>query len=136
LCIEVYGDKNPIVGVYTGFIDEAATTHSKPAATPCDLSYVYPISELLMKKNLLASLLIAATASIAVPAFASGYGPAPSYRPMVGAPASQQGQSAQTIAAESRNADANAYGGSKSLTQSGSSSRDGSTKSQAVFFGQ
>ncbi|MDP9157155.1 MAG: hypothetical protein M3O74_23240 [Pseudomonadota bacterium] len=89
-----------------------------------------------MKKNLLASLLIAATASIAVPAFASGYGPAPSYRPSVGAPASQQGQNTQTLAAESRNADANAYGGSKSLTQSGSTSRDGTTKSQAVFFGQ
>ena len=90
-----------------------------------------------MKKNLLASLLIAATASIAVPAFASGYGPAPSYRPSVGAPASQQGQNTQTIAAESRNADANAYGGIKtSLTQSGSTNRDGANKSQAVFFGQ
>jgi hypothetical protein len=89
-----------------------------------------------MKKNLLASLLIAATASIAVPAFASGYGPAPSYRPTVGAPASQQGVNTQTIAAESRNADANAYGGVKTLSQSGSSSRDGSNKSQGVFFGQ
>jgi len=89
-----------------------------------------------MKKNLLASLLIAATASIAVPAFASGCGPAPSYRPSVGAPASQQGQNTQTLAAESRNADVNAYGGAKSLTQSGSTNRDGSNKSQAVFFGQ
>jgi hypothetical protein len=90
-----------------------------------------------MKKNLLASLLIAATASIAVPAFASGYGPAPSYRPSVGAPASQQGMSAQTIAAESRNADANAYGGVKtSLTQSGTTNRDRSSNPQGVFFGQ
>ena len=39
-----------------------------------------------MKKNLLAALLIAATASVAVPAFASGYGPAPFYRPQTGAP--------------------------------------------------
>jgi hypothetical protein len=52
-------------------------------------SNVQRISELIMKKNLLASLLIAATASIAVPAFASGYGPAPSYRPQV----SQSGSS-------------------------------------------
>jgi hypothetical protein len=90
-----------------------------------------------MKKNLLASLLIAAAASIAVPAFASGYGPAPSYRPSVGAPASQHGISAQTIAAESHNADANAYGGvNTSVTQSGSTSRDRTNKSQAVFFGQ
>ncbi len=90
-----------------------------------------------MNKNLLASLLIAATASIAVPAFASGYGPAPSYRPSVGAPASQQGRTRKRIAAESRNADANAYGGvKKSLTQSGSTSHDAPPSPQAVFFGQ
>ncbi|WP_454871563.1 hypothetical protein [Paraburkholderia xenovorans] len=53
-----------------------------------------------MKNRLLAMLLVAATASIAAPAFASGYGPAPSYRPAIGAPASQRGQSAQTVAAE------------------------------------
>jgi hypothetical protein len=52
-----------------------------------------------VKNKLLAALLIAATASIAAPAFASGYGPAPFYRPSVGAPASQRGQSAQTVAA-------------------------------------
>ena len=89
-----------------------------------------------MKKNLLASLLIAVTASIAVPAFASGYGPAPSYRPSVGAPASQQGQNTQTIAAQN-NADANAYGGARSsVSQSGSSRDRTTTKAQAVFFGQ
>ncbi|WP_235994057.1 hypothetical protein [Paraburkholderia solitsugae] len=53
-----------------------------------------------MKSKLLAALFIAATTAIAAPAFASGYGPAPSYRPSVGAPASQRGQSAQTVAAE------------------------------------
>lgn len=53
-----------------------------------------------MKSKLLAALLIAAATSLASPAFASGYGPAPSYRPSVGAPASQRGQSAQTVAAE------------------------------------
>lgn len=53
-----------------------------------------------MKTQLIAALLVALSASAAVPAFASGYGPAPSYRPSVGAPASQRGQSAQTLAAE------------------------------------
>ncbi|RKE38713.1 hypothetical protein B0G76_5059 [Paraburkholderia sp. BL23I1N1] len=57
-----------------------------------------------MKSKLLAALLIAATTAIAAPAFASGYGPAPSYRPSVGAPASQRGESAQTVAAERNNA--------------------------------
>ncbi|MGF6773503.1 hypothetical protein P3T18_006017 [Paraburkholderia sp. GAS199] len=53
-----------------------------------------------MKSKVIAALLIAATTSFAVPAFASGYGPAPFYRPSVGAPASQHGQNAQTVAAE------------------------------------
>ncbi|REG51282.1 hypothetical protein B0G80_7774 [Paraburkholderia sp. BL6669N2] len=57
-----------------------------------------------MKSKLLAALLVAATTAFAAPAFASGYGPAPSYRPSVGAPASQRGQSAQTVAAERNNA--------------------------------
>ncbi|MGQ7938634.1 hypothetical protein [Paraburkholderia sp. D1E] len=57
-----------------------------------------------MKSKLLAALLIAATTAIAAPAFASGYGPAPFYRPSVGAPASQRGQNAQTVAAERNDA--------------------------------
>ena len=57
-----------------------------------------------MKSKLLAAVLIAATTAIAAPAFASGYGPAPFYRPSVGAPASQRGQSAQTVAAERNDA--------------------------------
>jgi hypothetical protein len=78
-----------------------------------------------MKSKLLAALLIAAATSIAAPAFASGYGPAPSYRPAVGAPSSQRGQSAQTIAAEqSQNAVVSAndsYGGViASASESGS----------------
>ncbi|MFT4506700.1 hypothetical protein [Caballeronia sp. 15711] len=88
-----------------------------------------------MKKNLLASLLIAATASITVPAFASGYGPAPSYRPSVGAPVSQQGINTQTIAAQN-NAEANSYGGARNTVSQSGSSRDSSTKAQSVFFGQ
>jgi hypothetical protein len=88
-----------------------------------------------MKKNLLASLLIAATASIAVPAFASGYGPAPSYRPSVGAPVSQQGMNTQTIAAQN-NAESNSYGGARSSVSQSGPSRDHSSNAQSVFFGQ
>lgn len=65
-----------------------------------------------MKSKFVAAVLIAASAAIAAPAFASGYGPAPFYHPAVGAPASQRGESAQTVAAERSAADSNsAYGG-------------------------
>ena len=57
-----------------------------------------------MKNKLIAAFLVAALASLAVPVFASGYGPAPFYRPSVGAPASQRGQSDQTVAAERNDA--------------------------------
>jgi hypothetical protein len=74
-----------------------------------------------MNKTLIASLLVAVSATLAAPAFASsGYGPAPSYNPLVGAPVSQRGQSAQTIAAQNAeqnagsNANARAYGGVRS----------------------
>ncbi|MCC8401638.1 hypothetical protein LJ655_06965 [Paraburkholderia sp. MMS20-SJTN17] len=88
-----------------------------------------------MKTKLIAALLVAASAAIAAPAFASGYGPAPYYRPAVGAPASQQGQNAQTVAAERANAQSNAYGGVNSVsTQSGSRSEPAST-SRSVYFG-
>jgi hypothetical protein len=68
-----------------------------------------------MKTRLIAALFVALTASAAAPAFASGYGPAPAYRPTVGAPASQRGQSLQTLAVESGDIDSrtqSAYGGS------------------------
>ncbi|MEZ2352278.1 hypothetical protein [Caballeronia sp. RCC_10] len=90
-----------------------------------------------MKRNLIATLLIAVSASIAAPAFASGYGPAPSYRPAVGAPASQQGPSAQAIAAEehAHGIDANAFGGSRdSLAQSGNRSQ-GTNSTNSIYFG-
>jgi hypothetical protein len=90
-----------------------------------------------MKRNLLATLLIAASATIAAPAFASGYGPAPHYQPTVGAPASQQGVSAQTFAAEERTngTDTTAYGGSRdTLAQSGSRAQQ-SNNPQSTFFG-
>jgi hypothetical protein len=77
-----------------------------------------------MKTKILAALLVAASATLAAPAFASGYGPAPFYRPGVTAPASQQGQSAQTVAAEhnsaATNSGNNAYGGvDEQTSQSG-----------------
>jgi hypothetical protein len=66
-----------------------------------------------MKTRFIAALLVALSASAAAPAFASGYGPAPFYRPSVGAPASQRGQSAQTVAASADDAGVSqaAYGG-------------------------
>jgi hypothetical protein len=59
---------------------------------------------------------------VTIPAFASGYGPAPFYKPATGAPSSQKGPSAQTIAAEqeARDASSDAYGSScESETRSG-----------------
>jgi hypothetical protein len=45
---------------------------------------------------------ISAVCALASPAFASGYGPSPYYEPGVGAPVSQRGISAQTLAAEQK----------------------------------
>ncbi|MEQ5838236.1 hypothetical protein BWP39_08375 [Paraburkholderia acidicola] len=91
-----------------------------------------------MKTKLIAAALIAASAAFAAPAFASGYGPAPFYRPAVGAPASQQGQSAQTVAAEQQQSGvANSYGG-VSDTSSQAGTRGAYVKQSgpgAVFFG-
>jgi hypothetical protein len=56
-----------------------------------------------MKTKLIAALLIASSAALTAPAFASNYGPAPFYLGKIGAPASQRGQSAQTLAAEQVN---------------------------------
>jgi hypothetical protein len=68
-----------------------------------------------VQTKLIAALLVAVSAAVAAPAFASGYGPAPFYHPSTGAPASQRGQSEQTVTAErssSDNASANtAFGG-------------------------
>lgn len=53
-----------------------------------------------MKTKSVVALLVASSASLAAPAFASGYGPAPFYRPDVGESAAQRSQSAQALAAE------------------------------------
>ena len=76
-----------------------------------------------MKTKLIVALLVAVSATAAAPAFASGYGPAPFYRPAVGAPASQSGQSVRTVAAERDDVTGSeeAYGGAVSgLSQAGS----------------
>jgi hypothetical protein len=77
-----------------------------------------------MKTKFIAALLVAASASIAAPAFASGYGPAPFYRPDTGAPASQQGISEKTVAAEraqQQGVDASYGGVANSASQAGHS---------------
>jgi hypothetical protein len=45
----------------------------------------------IMKRSYFAAVLILTTSSLAGPAFASGYGPAPYYRAEEGAPVSQSG---------------------------------------------
>jgi len=83
-----------------------------------------------MSKRLIAAALVAISAAVAAPAFASGFGPAPGYRPDVGAPSSQSGPSAATLHADNNapaaNASNDAMGGM----------RDGSSQSGArVQFG-
>lgn len=91
-----------------------------------------------MKTKFIAALILAASASVAAPAFASGYGPAPFYRPDVGAPSSQRGPSAQTLAVEQYNASAVARGDASDRNGSGvggmaesSSSQSGGAHAQA-----
>jgi hypothetical protein len=78
----------------------------------------YPIrnfywSYIMKTPQLVAALLAAVIVIAATPAFASGYGPAPFYRPSAGSPASQRGQNAETISAEHRDGVSaqQAYGG-------------------------
>ncbi|MEM5386182.1 hypothetical protein VSR68_21635 [Paraburkholderia phymatum] len=87
-----------------------------------------------MKTKLIAAVLIAASATLAAPAFASGYGPAPHYNPTVGAPASQQGQSAQTLAAEQAQQANVAYGGVQNGSSQGGK-HEPQTGPGSVFFG-
>ena len=61
-----------------------------------------------MNRHLIAAFLITASATATGSAFASsGYGPAPHYDPIAGAPASQRGPNSQTIAVDQAGA---AYG--------------------------
>jgi hypothetical protein len=87
----------------------------------------------IMKTKLIAALLVAVSAAVAAPAFASGYGPAPFYRASVGAPASQRGESAQVVAAERAatysTADTSYGGVADSTSQSGSRQIPAATRS-------
>ncbi len=90
-----------------------------------------------MKTKLIAAALIAASAAFAAPAFASGYGPAPFYRPSIGAPASQRGQSAQTLAAEAQqeNSNGSAYGGvHEGTSQTGGHQAEPTSGPGSVYF--
>jgi hypothetical protein len=105
-----------IDGVYTKTYRIAAALIQLCGIIPKILS-----SGKFMKRIFNAAVLLSSFA-MAAPAIASGYGPAPFYRPSAGAPSSQQGPSAQTIAAEqaARGVDSEAYGSScESQTQSG-----------------
>ena len=76
-----------------------------------------------MSRHLIAAFLIAASAVATGSAFASsGYGPAPHYDPIAGAPASQRGPNSQTIVIDRGGADqgTRAFGGMSDMTsQSG-----------------
>ncbi|TDN63243.1 hypothetical protein [Paraburkholderia sp. BL10I2N1] len=76
-----------------------------------------------MNRHLIAAFLIGASAVATGSAFASsGYGPAPHYDPITGAPASQRGLNSQTIIIDQGNADhgTRAFGGmSDTTSQSG-----------------
>ncbi|MBP0588538.1 hypothetical protein J8I87_02155 [Paraburkholderia sp. LEh10] len=67
-----------------------------------------------MKTRFVAAALLAATAFVSAPVFASGYGPAPYYNPIAGAPASERGPSATT--AQGGDNAATSYGGVTSGT--------------------
>ena len=92
-----------------------------------------------MKTKLIAALLAAASASLAAPAFASGYGPAPVYNPEVGAPSSQRGPSAQTLAAEENSAAAvnrSAVGGVESTSSESGAARVQANQPDGTYQGR
>jgi hypothetical protein len=64
----------------------------------------------IMKTTAVGALILASLAAVSTSVFASGYGPASHYDPNVGAPSSQRGQSAQTLAAENNTATSNSAG--------------------------
>jgi hypothetical protein len=105
----------------------ALTSHAIDLGIDPGLS-TYPIqhpywSYFMKTRQLVAVLLATVTVVAAAPAFASGYGPAPFYKPAVGAPASQRGQNADTIGVQSQTSiDAHeAFGGVEAgSSQSGS----------------
>ncbi|WP_322014666.1 hypothetical protein [Paraburkholderia sp. J12] len=87
-------------------------------------------SLLVLGANLSAVALVVATAALSAPAFASGYGPASSYNPVVGAPASQRGVSTLTVQAEERAADT---ARASSETRLAARNNSGADASQATY---
>ena len=82
--------------------------------------------DFIVIKHLIFAAVAAASAAIVSPAFASGYGPAPHYDALAGAPASQRGQSALTVRAEqvehmaSADITGHSYGGMRDMTSQSS----------------
>jgi hypothetical protein len=73
-----------------------------------------------MIRTIVTAAVIAVSAAAGSAFAGSGYGPAPHYDPLAGAPASQRGVSVQTIANESAAMPIQAYGGmSDTASQSG-----------------
>jgi len=84
-----------------------------------------------MKTRFIAALLVTFSVSTAAPAFASGYGPAPFYKPSSDASSSQRGQSARDLASASMDAQ-QAYGGGLS-DQSQSGERSTGTARDSLY---
>ncbi|MEW9585800.1 hypothetical protein [Paraburkholderia sp. DGU8] len=85
--------------------------------------------------NRIVTAAVFATSAIAGTAFASGYGPAPHYDALAGAPASQRGVSAQTVAFESMSTDSKASGyGGVADTVSQAGARTTTTAGTASLF--
>jgi hypothetical protein len=90
-----------------------------------------------MKRNVIVTVIAAAAAVLAAPAFASsGYGPAPFYNPVAGAPSSQRGPGAPLSTLSVRQAhdsDAAQGLGGVASTRSASGNRSDSISDPALF---
>ncbi|MGF6368934.1 hypothetical protein OKW40_001684 [Paraburkholderia sp. RAU6.4a] len=88
-----------------------------------------------MKPGFLNVVFLTMLATLSASTFASGFGPAPHYDPIIGAPASQRGLSVQTLAAERETAysDRTSYGSSTNATaQAGTSKSVGAHLSSQI----
>lgn len=84
-----------------------------------------------MGKHIAVSLAVVVASALATSAFASsGYGPDPAYNPLVGAPVSQRGMSAQSIKSDSQQAAMARSYGEDSTGRSEAGSRSDSNPAQ------
>lgn len=89
-----------------------------------------------MRNKIIASIFVAASVSFAAPVFASGYGPAPFYHPADGAPASQRGQSAETLASNLAVVDAGAsHRGNTTIETGGTAKPDSPVQNSSAGEG-